>query len=115
MHSLLLATPFVLFDPCWTHFEFENALELTKPTRLFVQDQLFATFVPMAGNMAAENIYALSQKVKGFRTFEKIVEEARLREMAPVSLRLATKDTLAYLMFSSGTTGPPKDRWNTCQ
>ena len=51
----------------------------------------------------------------GFRTFEKIVEEARLREMALVSLRLATKDTLAYLMFSSGTTGPPKVRWNTCQ
>ena len=64
----------------------------------------------MAGNVAVENIYVLGQKVEGFRTFEEIVEDARSQEMAPVSPRPATRDTLAYLIFSSGTTGPPKGR-----
>ena len=36
---------YVLFDPS---FGFQYALKLTKPTRLFVQDQLFPTFVPLA-------------------------------------------------------------------
>ena len=57
-----------------------------------------------------ENIYILGQKIEGFRTFEEMVEGAHSREMAPVSPRPATRDTLAYLMFSSGTTGPPKGR-----
>ena len=62
----------------------------------------------MAGNITVENIYALGQKVERFRTFDEIIEDARSQEMAPVSPRPATRDTLAYLMFSSGSTGPPK-------
>ena len=78
---------------------------------MFVQDQLVPTFVPMAAdNIAMESIYVLGQKTEGFRTFEEMVEDARSQAMAPVSPRPASKDTLAYLMFSSGTTGPPKGR-----
>ena len=62
----------------------------------------------MAGNIAAKNIYVLGQKIEGLKTFEEMVEDARSRAMAPVSPHPATRDTLAYLMFSSGTTGPPK-------
>ena len=57
-----------------------------------------------------ENIYILGQKIELFRTFEEMIEDARSRMMVPVSPRPATKDTLAYLMFSSGTTGFPKGR-----
>ena len=57
-----------------------------------------------------ENIYVLGQKIEGFRTLEEMVEDARSRAIAPVSPRAATRDTIAYLMFSSGTTGPPKGR-----
>ena len=64
----------------------------------------------MAGNIAMENIYVLGQKIEGLRTFEEMVEDARSRAMASVSPRPVTRNTLAYLMFSSGTTGPPKGR-----
>ena len=75
-----------------------------------MQDKVFQTFIPVAGNIALENIYVVGQKIEGLRTFEEMVEDARSRAMAPVSPRPATRDTLAYLMFSSGTTGPPKGR-----
>ena len=109
VHSLLLlATPFTLLNPCWTPFEFEYALKLTKATRLFVQDQLLPTVIPAAKNVGMKYIYVLGQKIEGLRTFEEMVEDARSRAIAPVSPRAVTKDTLAYLMFSSGTTGLPK-------
>ena len=109
IHSLLyLAKPFALFDARWTPFEFEYALKLTKPTQLFVQDYLIPTIVPMAEKMGLKSIYILGQKIEGFRTFDETLEDARSRTMAPVSLRPATRDTLACLVFSSGTTGPPK-------
>jgi acyl-CoA synthetase (AMP-forming)/AMP-acid ligase II len=111
VHSLLLlATPFALFTPSWTPFEFEYAFKLTKPTRVIVQDQLLPTVVPAAKNIGMENIYILGQKIEGFRNLEEMLEDARLRQMAPASPRPAKKDTLAYLVFSSGTTGFPKSR-----
>ena len=111
VHSLLLlAIPFALLNPCWTPYEFEYALKLTKATRVFVQDQLLPTVVPAAKNVGMKNIYVLGQKIEGLRTFEEMVEDARSRAMAPVSPRAVTRDTLAYLMFSSGTTGHPKGR-----
>jgi acyl-coenzyme A synthetase/AMP-(fatty) acid ligase len=69
----------------------------------------------MAGNIAMENTYVLGQKIEGLRTFEEMVEDARSRAMAPVSPHPVTRNTLAYLMFSSGTTGPPKGRKNPRQ
>ena len=111
VHSLLLlATPFALFNPSWTPFEFEYALKMTKPTRVIVQDQLFPTLVSMTENIGTENIYILGQKIDGFRNIEEMLEDARLRAMAPASPRPARGDTLAYLVFSSGTTGFPKSR-----
>ena len=38
-----------------------------------------STFVPIAENIAVENIYVLDQKIEGFRTFEEMVENARSR------------------------------------
>jgi acyl-CoA synthetase (AMP-forming)/AMP-acid ligase II len=99
-----------LLNPCWKPFEFEYALRLTKATRLFVQDQLIPTVDPAAKNVGIKDIYVLGQKFEGLRTFEEMLEDARSRVIAPVSPRAVTKDTLAYLMFSSGTTGLPKGR-----
>lgn len=75
-----------------------------------MQDQLLPTVDTAAKNVGIKDIYVLGQKIEGLRTFEEIVEDARSRAIAPVSPRVVTKDTLAYLMFSSGTTGPPKGR-----
>lgn len=75
-----------------------------------MQDQLLSMFVPIAKNIDInmDNLYILGQKTEGSRTFEEMVEDARSQALAPVSPRAATKDTLAYLVFSSGTTGRPK-------
>ena len=75
-----------------------------------MQDQLLPTLVPMTQNIGMENIYILGQKIGGFRNLEEMLEDACSRAIAPVSPRAVTKDTLAYLMFSSGTTGLPKGR-----
>ena len=76
-----------------------------------MRDQLVPTLFPIAAEyIAVENIYVLEQKIEGYRTFEEMVEDARSQAMAPLSLRPASRDTLAYLMSSSGTTGPPKGR-----
>jgi acyl-CoA synthetase (AMP-forming)/AMP-acid ligase II len=107
---LLLATPFALFNPSWTSFEFQHALKLTKPTRVIVQDQLLPALISMIENMGTENIYILGQKIEGFRNLEEMIEDTRSRAMAPASPRPAKRDTLAYLVFSSGTTGFPKSR-----
>ena len=75
-----------------------------------MQDQLLPTVVPAAKNVGINNIYVLGQKIEGLRTFEEMLEDARSQAITPVSPRAVTKDTLAYLMFSSGTTGHPKGR-----
>ena len=75
-----------------------------------MQDQLLPTVLPAAENVGMKNIYVLGQKTEGLRTFEEMVEDARSRAIAPESPRAVTRDTLAYLMFSSGTTGLPKGR-----
>ena len=75
-----------------------------------MQDQLLPSLVSMTENIGTENIYILGQKIKGFRNLEEMVEDARSRAMALASPRPAMRDTLAYLVFSSGTTGFPKSR-----
>ena len=55
-----------------------------------------------------ENIYVLGDNIEGLRSFEEIIEDARSQAMTLVSPRPVTRDTLAYLIFSSGTTGLPK-------
>ena len=75
-----------------------------------MQDQLLPTVLRAAKNVERNNIYVLGQKIEGLITFEEMVEDARSRAIAPVTPRAVTKDTLAYLMFSSGTTGHPKGR-----
>ena len=102
--------PFALFNPSWTPFEFEYALKMTNPTRVIVQDQLLPTLISMTESIGTENIFILGQKIEGFRNLEEMIEDARLRATAPASPRPVKRDTLAYLVFSSGTTGFPKSR-----
>ena len=75
-----------------------------------MQDELLPTLVPITENIGTENVYILGQKTEGFRNLEEMIEDARSRALAPVSPRPAKKDTLAYLVVSSGTTGYPKSR-----
>ena len=58
----------------------------------------------------------LSGHVKGKKSLTNFIATARERRMPIIPVRPASKDTLAYLVFSSGTTGLPKgvriSQWN---
>ena len=137
LRSLATAPRWDSVPPHWSviHCDFKDSATLVHPYFLFVLfdnlihagrisnserlevDQTDTTFhagsrfVPIAENIAVENIYVLGQKIEGLRTFEEMLVRGR-RLLSP---RPPMRDTLAYVMLSSATTGPPKGRWNPCQ
>lgn len=111
MHSLIgLTTPFALISSYSTPFELKHALELSRCTRLFVNARLIPAVLPVAKKVGipSNRIYVLGGYVKGQKSFSDMIGDAQTNNMPFVSTRPAVKDTLAYLIFSSGTTGLPK-------
>lgn len=107
---IFIATPFALLSSYSTPFEFKHAFTLSKATRLFVQSKLLPVVLPVAQEVGfpLDNIYILDGPAETRRTFSGMVDEVRHKKLSPVSVRPAKNDTLAYLVFSSGTSGPPK-------
>lgn len=58
--------------------------------------------------ISPSNIYVLGGKWKGQKSFSELIADVQTKGIASVAVRSAAKDTLAYLVFSSGTTGLPK-------
>jgi long-subunit acyl-CoA synthetase (AMP-forming) len=111
VHSLLgLTTPFALIPSYSTPFELRHALNLTKCTRLFVSAQLLPLVLPVVedAGMSSDRIYIIGGTACGRKSLSKLIEGARTKNTPAVAARPAVKDTLAYLVLSSGTTGPPK-------
>ena len=44
----------------------------------------------------------------GRKSFTQLIDDARTRKAEIINVKPAKKDTLAYLVFSSGTSGLPK-------
>ncbi|KAJ7160267.1 hypothetical protein C8R46DRAFT_1177911 [Mycena filopes] len=90
-----ITTPFALISTYSTRFEFIHALKLTNATTLF--NVLVAIEDPDV-HLTADKIYVLTGRgPKGRKSFI---------PLEPI--RPASKDTLAYLVMSSGTSGLPK-------
>ena len=110
--SIRLATPFAPISSYSTPFELKYALNLSKVTRLFVDEKFLPTVVPVATELGMDpnHIYLLkgNSNLNGRKSFWSIIEDVRRRKISRVDARTATKNTLAYLVFSSGTTGLPK-------
>lgn len=53
-------------------------------------------------------IYILEGRVKGRLSFDEMIHQVRAECNSRLAVRPADKDTLAYLVFSSGTSGLPK-------
>ena len=113
VHSLLMiATPIALISSYSTSFELKHALKLSKATRLFVDSKL----LPLALSVAKEvglshkRIYLLQGSGHGRvkKCFGDMIHEVRSKKISRVEVRPAKNDTLAYLVFSSGTSGLPK-------
>ncbi|PCH40151.1 amp dependent CoA ligase [Wolfiporia cocos MD-104 SS10] len=111
VHSLLvLTTPFALLSAYATPFELAHSLRTSQATYLFVQPELLPTALLAAREvrMPLEHIYVLGGEAEGRGSFGQAIDEVRRRGTQRAPVRPAEKDTLAYLVFSSGTTGLPK-------
>jgi acyl-CoA synthetase (AMP-forming)/AMP-acid ligase II len=111
VHScLMIATPFALISSYSTPFELKHALTLSKATSLFVD----AKFLPAVLHVAKEvglplnKVFVLAGHMKGRKSLSDLVKYVKAKSMPTVAARQAKKDTLAYLVFSSGTSGLPK-------
>jgi acyl-CoA synthetase (AMP-forming)/AMP-acid ligase II len=109
VHSLLALTiPFALLSFYSTKFELSHALQLCKVTRLFVHPNVLglATSVAQELGIPASKIHVLGGTVPGRRCFDEIVHAGK--SLDRVTVKPAKRDTLAYLVLSSGTSGLSK-------
>ena len=93
-----------------TPFELKYALELSRCTQLFVDAELLALILPVAKmvGISSNKIYVLGGEAKGQKTLSELIAGVRTKGMKLVAASSAVKNTLALLIFSSGTTGRPK-------
>ncbi|KAF8962987.1 hypothetical protein BDZ97DRAFT_1758944 [Flammula alnicola] len=118
VHACLrIGVPFAFISSYSTPFELKHPLKLSKATRLFVDAKFLKTVLPAAreAGIPEDRIYLMREgeekpvkKGKGRKSFRSIIEDVRRRKTPVVDVRPAGKDTLAYLVFSSGTSGLPK-------
>jgi acyl-CoA synthetase (AMP-forming)/AMP-acid ligase II len=113
VHALLvIVTPFSLLSSHSTAFELSHALRVSEVTRLFVSPRL----LPLALNAAAEagipdrNIYIMEGHVEGRQCFDGMIDHVKSNRIPRLPVRHAKKESLAYLIFSSGTSGLPKGK-----
>lgn len=107
LHSLLAITvPFAMISGYSTPFEFKHAVSLSQATRIFVSPSLLP--LALSSGLPDDRIYLLEGHVEGRLSYEDLVNRARRNRMSRLSIKHATRDTLAYLVFSSGTSGLPK-------
>lgn len=109
VHALwALTVPFALLSSHSTTFELEHLLRVSRVTRLFVHPNALdrALLVAHKVGLSADRIHILEGHVHGRLSLDDVI--TRTRGVPRIKAREAGKDTLAYLLFSSGTSGPPK-------
>ena len=107
---LYIATPFALISALSKPLELKHALKLSKATCLFVDETHLSAVLPIAKELGISSmkIFPMSGHVSGRRSFSQLIDETRQRKADIIPVRSVRTDTLAYLIFSSGTTGLPK-------
>ncbi|EIW85344.1 acetyl-CoA synthetase-like protein [Coniophora puteana RWD-64-598 SS2] len=104
-HSCLATTiPFCMFSSYGTPYEFQHTFKLGGPTLLFVSPKMLS--LALSSGIPKEKIYVLEGSVAGYTSFQNLLD--RTSKLPRVAVKQAKKDTLAYLVFSSGTSGLPK-------
>ena len=85
-------------------------LRISGATRVFVHPSVLPKMMTAAQEVGLpeDSIYTLEGDAFGRRSLEDMISDARLRGIPRVPFRPVKRDTLAYLVFSSGTSGLPK-------
>jgi acyl-CoA synthetase (AMP-forming)/AMP-acid ligase II len=103
----VITVPFALFSSYSTPYEFKIVNSLAQATRIFASPSLLP--LALTSGLPEDRIYILEGERDGYTSYSQLVSSARKNHSIPrLPVRHATKDTLAYLAFSSGTSGPPK-------
>lgn len=104
------AIPIGLLSAYATPYELAHALKTSTSTHLFVQPELLPKALEAAKQVGLpeERIYILEGTANGRRAFRDMRDTIRLLGTPIVPVKQVTKNTLAYLVFSSGTSGLPK-------
>lgn len=65
-----------------------------------------------AAGISLDKIYVMEGYADGKQSFDSLIRDIVRRKCPKEPPRVAGKDTLAYLVFSSGTSGPPKGEFS---
>jgi len=107
---LKIAVPIAFFPSQSTLQETVELLKLSGVTCLFASEQLYphAAAAAKVIGFPEGNIFILQGEVPGKASLPRLIEDVKARVLPTIATRKVQDDTLAYLMFSSGTTGLPK-------
>ncbi|CCL98279.1 uncharacterized protein FIBRA_00273 [Fibroporia radiculosa] len=112
MHSLLVVTiPFALLSAySTTPYEIAHAAKSAKVTRIFVEPSLLQVALQAAqeAGIPEERIHILNGIVKGRKSYAEAIDEVERCGVPRTPVKPADRNTFAYAVFSSGTTGAPK-------
>lgn len=111
MHALFrVAIPFSLIPSGATAFELDHLLRTSEVSRLLVHPTLLPQALEAARKLGLpdDRVYVLQGGAPGRQTLAHASREVRKRNVSRVLTKPIKRDTLAYLVFSSGTSGLPK-------
>ena len=106
--------PFALVPSGATSYELEYLLNRSTPTRLFVHPSLLKQALAAAEQLKfpSDRIYLLdtdgAPHQSGLLDLTSLIQNVKQKGLPRQPIVQVRKDTLAYLVFSSGTSGRPK-------
>ena len=111
MHAAVAAAiPFTLIPAYATEFELNHIMKTVSPSCLFVQPDLLPKALKAASTTgpASNKVYVLEGTSPGRQSLGDLIKTVASRKIPQEPVRTVTKDTIAYFIFSSGTSGLPK-------
>ena len=113
VHACLrLAVPFSLIPAHPTLFEILHLLNKVQFTRVFVHPSLLDLLSQGARKtgLALDRLYLLDGNNGTLPDLDNLINGVRRNSIPRHDVVPVSNDTLAYLVFSSGTSGPPKGK-----
>ncbi|KAI9443382.1 acetyl-CoA synthetase-like protein [Lactarius indigo] len=107
---LKIAVPMALFPSHSTLHETAALLKMTGITSLFVSEARYPHVIAAVkeAGLPEDRVFILQGDVPGKVSLPRLIEGVKSRGLPRVPTQTVRDDTVAYLVFSSGTTGLPK-------